>query len=72
MTDQNPPVISTPDELLAALRKAEEFVESELGVRQSSYGPNPENEDEAADVADAEDTLKLLRAAIAKVGGGCE
>lgn len=70
----NPEVISTASELLNALRKAEEFVAAELAVRRSSYdSPLCELEpDEAADIADAAYTLRLIRTAIAKVGGGCE
>lgn len=67
----NPEVISTAAELLATLRKAESFVMTELEVRRLSYAPSPD-EDQAEDIADAENTLKLIRAAIAKVGSGCD
>ena len=69
----SPVILSTPAEVLAALRKAEAFVDAELKVRHDSYeSPGEMEADEVADIAEAEDLLKLLRAAIRKVSGGCE
>jgi hypothetical protein len=70
---KDPVILSTPAEVLAALHKVEAFVDAELAVRVNSFGePAGREEDEAADIADAEQTLALIRGAIAKIGGGCE
>ena len=64
-----PIVISAPSEVLNALRAAEVFVEAELMVRHDSYDcpPGQMSADETADIAEAEETLVLIRAAIAKI-----
>jgi hypothetical protein len=59
----DPAILSTRDEVLEALRSSESFVSAELA--------DPDLQD-PQHIAELGETLVLIRAAIAKVGGGCE
>jgi hypothetical protein len=47
-----------------ALSKAENFVADELECRETSYLPEPLNETEESYLADAQETLEAIRAAL--------
>ena len=54
--------------LMAALEKADKFVADELECREASYLPEPLDETEDHYLTDAQETLAVIRAALATSG----